>query len=219
VREVRAIRTDVMWRTALLSVILAVLGWASASWLTAGFEVWTAEGARRLTVVERPVPVPAALLAGHGVSGLDLRAWLSGKGRVTIVDFIYTRCPTVCSTLGSGFQQLQQAIAARPGDDVGLLSISFDPLHDDAARLQQYASQWRADPRHWRVVTVPDAAELKRLLDAFQVIVIADGLGGYEHNAALLIVDERGRLVRIFDDTDLDAALAYTGSIARGAPE
>jgi protein SCO1/2 len=207
-----------MMRTALLSMVLSLLGWASASWLTEGFRVWTAEGARRLTVVERPVPLPAALLAGPAMSGLDLRAWLRGKGQVTIVDFVYTRCPTVCSTLGSGFQQLQQAIAARPTDNVRLLSISFDPLHDDAVHLQQYAWQWRADPRHWRVVTVPDTAELKRLLDAFRVVVISDGLGGYEHNAALLIVDERGRLVRIFDDTDLDAALAYARSIARRAP-
>lgn len=62
---------------------------------------------------------------------------------------------------------------------------------------------------------MPDAAELKRLLDIFLVVVISDGLGGYEHNGALLIVDERGRLVRIFDHTDLDAALAYVRSLLR----
>lgn len=204
-----------MGRTTLLGLALALLGWLSASQLTEGFQVWTAEGARRLTVIERPVPTPPAVLAGPDMSGLGLPQWFSGAGRVTIVDFVYTRCATVCTTLGSGFEQLQQAIAKRPADGVKLLSISFDPLHDDAAQLRRYGLQWRADPAIWRVATVPDTHQLKRLLDAFQVVVIDDGFGGFEHNAALLIVDERGRLVRIFDDTELDAALAYARFIAR----
>lgn len=204
-----------MLRTASLSLTLALLGWASASWLTEDFQVWTAEGARRLSVIERPVPAPAAMLAGPGMTERSLPDWLGDTGEVTIVTFFYTRCFTVCTAVGSGLQQLQQAIAATPASGVRLLSISFDPVHDDPARLQQYALQWRADPGHWRVVTVPDAAELQGLLDAFQVVVIPDGQGGYEHNAALLIVDERGRLVRIFDDTERDTALAYARSIVR----
>ena len=198
-----------MLRTTLLSLGLALLSYLGASWLTEGFQVWTAEGARRLTVIDRPMAAPAVNIAGPDVTRRRLSDWLASDGRVTIVDFIYTRCPSVCSALGSGFQQLQQAIAANPSEGVRLLSISFDPAHDDAARLRQYASQLRADPRQWRFVTVPDHAELQRLLDAFQVVVIPDGLGGYEHNAALLVVDQRGRLVRIFDYTELDAALAY----------
>jgi len=204
-----------MLRTATLSLVLALFGWASASWLTQDFQVWTAEGARRLSVIERPVPAPAAVLAGPGLTQPSLPTWLTGTGEITIVAFFYTRCPTVCTALGSAFQQLQQSIAASPGDGVRLLTVSFDPVHDDAARLQQYASQRRADPGRWQVATVPDAAQLQRLLDAFQVVVIPDGLGGYEHNAALLIVDERGRLVRIFDVTDHDTALAYARAIAR----
>ena len=207
-----------MLRTALSSLALALLGGASASWLTEGFQVWTAEGARRLTVIDSPVAAPAVMLAGPGMPDRSLPDWLAGEGRVTIVDFIYTRCPDVCSVLGGSFQQLQQAIAASPAEGVRLLSISFDPAHDDAAQLQRYASQWRADPSRWRVATVPDAAQLRRLLDAFQVVVIADGSGGYEHNAALLVVDGRGRLVRIFDSADLDTALAYARALAlRGA--
>jgi protein SCO1/2 len=41
----------------------------------------------------------------------------------------------------------------------------------------------------------------------FQVVVIPDGMGGFEHNAALLVVDGRSRLVRIFDYAD--TALAW----------
>jgi protein SCO1/2 len=204
-----------MLRTALATLVLALLGWWSATWITQDFQVWTAEGARRLTVVNQPVVAPKAALAGPGLVDVDLRTWLTGASRATIVDFVYTRCPTVCTTLGSEFQQLQHAIANEAPDGVKLLSISFDPTHDDASSLQRYATQWRADPNRWAIAMVRDADQLEGLLKAFQVVVIDDGRGGYEHNAALLVLDGRGRLVRIFDDTELELALNYARSIAQ----
>lgn len=205
-----------MLRTALASVALALLGWWSAASITRDFRVWTAEGARRLTVIEQPVAVPKVVVTGVGLMDADLHTWLAGIGRATIVSFVYTRCPTICRTLGSGFEQLQQGLSKEPTDGVKLLSISFDSAYDDASRLQQYASQWRADPNRWVIAMVPDADQLQRLMKAFQVVVIDDGRGGYEHNAALLVIDGRGRLVRIFDDTEFALALNYARSIVQG---
>ena len=205
-----------MLRTVLASAAVAVLGWLSASWLTEGFEVFTAEGARRRAVATVPVPAPQATLLGVGLDGItgitgqSLHGLLAAPGRVTLVSFIYTRCPTVCKALGSSFQQLQAELSAPAlHSGIRLLSISFDPAHDDVAQLHRYATLWRADPQRWAVATVPDATQLQALLDAWQVVVIPDGLGGYEHNAALLVVDAGGRLVRIFDDSDSAAALAF----------
>lgn len=204
-----------MLRTTLATMALSLLGWWCAAWITQDFQVWTAEGARRLTVIEQPVAAPKVALAGPGLNDTDLHTWLTGTGRATIVDFVYARCPTVCTTLGSGFQQLQQSLSKSPTDGVKLLSISFDPAHDDASSLQRYAAQWRADPSRWGIATVRDSDQLQRLLTTFQVVVIDDGSGGYEHNAALLVVDGHGRLARIFDDTELELALNYARSIAQ----
>ena len=44
-----------MLRAAVLSLLLALCGYAAASWLTHGFQVWTDEGARRLEVALQPV--------------------------------------------------------------------------------------------------------------------------------------------------------------------
>ena len=202
-----------MWRTALASASLAAMAWLCASTLTEGFEVWTAEGARRLQVADAPVSAPYAVLVGNDLAGETLHEVLTHPGRVTIASFIYTRCASVCLAVGSNFQQLQQAIDALPAPDIGLLSISFDPAHDDAEQLRRHAALWHADARHWRMATVPDATQLQRLLDAWQVVVIDDGRGGFEHNAALLVIDRRGRLVRIFDDTDTHGALAFARSL------
>lgn len=202
-----------MWRTSLACAALASTAWVCASSLTEGFEIWTAEGARRLHVARAPVAAPHAVLVGPDINHLALRDLLASPGRVTIASFIYTRCPSVCVALGTDFQQLQQAIDAGAAGDIRLLSISFDPAHDETEQLRRHATLWRADPRHWRVATVPDSAQLKRLLDAWQVVVIDDGQGGYEHNAALLVIDQHSRLVRIFDEADGATALAFARAL------
>jgi protein SCO1 len=203
-----------MLRTSLASTALAVTALFCAVSLTEGFEVWTAEGARRLHVAKAPVAAPHAVLVGPDLTGMNLHDVLTHPGRVTIASFIYTRCPSVCLTLGSNLQQLQHVL----DPDIKLLSISFDPAHDDAEQLRRHAALWRADARHWRMATVPDRAQLERLLDAWQVVVIDDGGGGYEHNAALLVIDQRGRLVRIFDDADVTGALAFARALQRAGP-
>jgi protein SCO1/2 len=211
-----------MLRAAVLSLLLALCGYAAASWLTHGFQVWTDEGARRLEVALRPVDAPRVAVDGPGVAAPDLPALLAQGGGVTIADFIYTRCQTVCLSLGSSFQQLQAALqadrAAGQRANVRLLSISFDGARDHPAALRAYAQGLRADPALWRFVRVPDAAQEQALLRRLGVVVVPDGRGDYEHNAALLVFDARGRMVRVFDVAEQQLALDYARHLARSAP-
>jgi len=211
-----------MLRTAVLSLLLALCGYAAADWLTHGFQVWTDEGARRLEVALQPVDAPRVAVDGPGVAAPDLPALLAQGGGVTIADFIYTRCQTVCLSLGSSFQQLQAALqadrAAGQGANVRLLSISFDGAHDHPAALRAYAHGLQADPALWRFVRVPDAAQEQALLRRLGVVVVPDGRGDYEHNAALLVFDARGRMVRVFDVAEQQLALDYARHLARSAP-
>lgn len=209
-----------MLRTALLSVMLALAGYAAAAWLTHDFQVWTAEGARRLEVALRPVATPAVNVDGPGIAPQALSQHLADGQSVTLVDFIYTRCQTVCLAMGSSFQQMQQILQARQerGGRVKLLSISFDGRHDSLAVLQAYAARLSADPALWRFVRVQDPRDTQRLLADFQVVVVPDGRGDFEHNAALLVIDQKGRLVRIFDYAEQQLALDYAQHLAQAAP-
>ena len=211
-----------MLRTAALSLLLALCGYAAADWLTHGFQVWTDEGARRLEVALQPVDAPRVTVDGPGVAAPDLPALLAQGGGVTIADFIYTRCQSVCLSLGSSFQQLQAALqadrAAGQRANVRLLSISFDGARDHPAALRAYAQGLRADPALWRFVRVPDAAQEQALLRRLGVVVVPDGRGDYEHNAALLVFDARGRMVRVFDVAEQQLALDYARYLARSAP-
>jgi protein SCO1/2 len=207
-----------MFRTALLCVGLALAGYASAAWLTHDFQVWTAEGARRLEVALRPVATPEVQVDGPAIVKQPLARLLTDGRSVTVVDFVYTRCQTVCLSLGGVMQQMQASLrqdaAANRVAPVKLLSISFDGTYDDQPVLQRYAARLNADAALWRFVRMPDARDTRRLLDAFEVVVVPDGRGDYEHNAALLVVDPQGRLVRVFDYSEQQLALDYARHLA-----
>jgi protein SCO1/2 len=116
-------------------------------------------------------------------------------------------------------QQMQASLQAATPEaassaPVRLLSISFDGSHDDPAVLQRYATRMNADAGLWRFVRMPGEHDTARLLDAFQVVVVPDGRGDFEHNAALLVVDPHGRLVRVFDVAEQQLALDYARHLA-----
>ena len=208
-----------MLKTAFASAFLAASAYACAAWLTHDFQVWTAEGARRLEVALLPVATPAVQVQAASGPPQPLRQMLADGQKVTIVDFVYTRCQTVCLALGSTYQQMQASLQSVRQTDaaarrVQLLSISFDNQRDDPQALAGYAARLNADAAIWQMVGVPSLQDLTRLLADFQVVVVPSGQGDFEHNAALLVVDTQGRLVRIFDYADHQLALDYSRYLA-----
>ncbi|PYQ62164.1 MAG: SCO family protein [Acidobacteria bacterium] len=68
------------------------------------------------------------------------------RGKIVIMDFIYTRCVGPCPILSSTFARLQARLGDRLGKDVFLLSFSVDPTYDTPARLKEYAGRFHAKP-------------------------------------------------------------------------
>lgn len=185
---------------ATFATCLAVLlgGLVALFHATAGGTAFTTETLRRSEVARAPVQVPDfRVVDAHGHEQ-PLRQLLADDGRVWIVDFVYTRCATLCLSLGTVFQQLQaQVLAQGLQDRVGLLSISFDPEHDRPPALAAYARRMQMQPDTWRLLSLAEPADRRRLLDSFGIMVVPAPLGEFEHNAALHIVTADGRLVRI----------------------
>ena len=209
-----------MLRTALLTCLLALAGYASADWLTHDFQVWTAEGARRVEVALHPVTVPPVTIDGAGIAAQSLPTFLAQGDGITLAVFFYTRCQTVCLSLGSSIQQVQETLladrAAGNPSNVRLLSISFDGANDIPAVLQTYAHKLQADPAVWSLIRVPDADEQRVLLQRLGVVVVPDGRGDYEHNAALLVLSAQSRMVRVFDLAEVQLAQDYARHLAKG---
>ncbi len=170
-----------------------------------GFRAFTSEAARRLAVAEVPRLLPAAALEDGAGREFALGDYAGG---LVLVTFIYTGCPDICATVGDSFEQLYRALPASVrGGAVSLVSISFDP-RDQPADLAAYARRYGASDAAWRMARVIDDGARRAVLEAFGVVAITDGAGGFVHNAAIHLVDRRGRLARIIDYDRPDLALA-----------
>lgn len=205
-----------MWtlRTLVASAVIAVAGISVLATATDHFQAFTTETARRLAVLAHPVAVPAVMLetqTGELINLADLR------GRWLVIDFIYTRCASLCVALGSEFARLQDQLAeAIALDRVMLLSISFDPSYDEPRELAAYLQRSQSRGAGWLAARPTDAAELRQLTQRFGVTVIPDEYGGYTHNAAIHVVDPQGRLVEILDQDEPErVALILRRKLAR----
>ena len=186
-----------MFKTAIASAVV-ILAATCVFWIeTDGFSAFTTEGARRIDVARNPRAVPAILLQS---SDGDLVNLVSGGPQLTLVEFIYTSCPTLCVALGEDFYRLQESIARNPSrSSVRLLSISFDWDRDTPDRLAEYAKSHRARSPIWQIVRPTSAADLRHLLEVFGIVVKDDGAGGFVHNAAIHMINGNGQLVKIGD--------------------
>jgi protein SCO1/2 len=99
------------------------------------------------------------------------------KGKVTLITFIYTRCPFAdyCPLVSKNFAQIYAAMRANPAlySKVRLLSVSFDPAHDTPQVLRQYGSTFHAttggDPfDRWEFATAPPK-DLEKITQFFGV--------------------------------------------------
>ncbi len=194
-------------RTLLASIVLLTAGIGSLYGATSGFRAFTTESARRIAVQDHPPvvpPLPLQTADGRRTSFGELR------GRWLVVDFIYTRCTLLCPLQGAEFARLQRELAEPiASGKVALLSVSFDPARDDPAALADYLRNHDDVGPGWLAARPVGEADLAALTRVFGVVVIPDGMGGFTHNAATLVVDPDGRLVTILDWDDFRGAARY----------
>ncbi|PKP78236.1 MAG: SCO family protein [Alphaproteobacteria bacterium HGW-Alphaproteobacteria-3] len=190
---------------ALAASVAVVLAGLAVLWqATDGGQALTAERARRLTALRDMPAVPEVVL--ETMTGTPLPLGGPTK-RATLVEFIYTTCPTICQAAGAEMARLADDVRAAGLDEsVRLVSISFDPGRDDPDALNAYGEGHGADGALWTVAR-PDPDDLPALLATFGVVVIPDRWGGFTHNTALHVVDAGGRLRAIVDYDDPAAAL------------
>ena len=68
------------------------------------------------------------------------------KGKVVIINVIFTSCKNTCPMMTATFARLQDWLGARLNTDVNMISISVDPETDTPQRLKVYADSFKARP-------------------------------------------------------------------------
>ena len=197
------------WRTFISTTLIAVLALCAFAGVTHGFAAVTSDGVRRADIASTPRVLPDIGLVDSTGQALSLSDYSRPAGQITFVALTYVRCRTVCLTSVAGQSWLQGEIRSRGlGGRVRLLTLSFDPESDTPDVLEGHARRLSADQDLWCFATVRKPSDLQAMLDLFGIVVLADGLGGYSHNAALFMVNEDGRLSRAYDIERPDIALA-----------
>jgi len=127
------------------------------------------------------------------------------KGKVVAITFIYTRCPlpNFCFRASNNLGVLHRRFAHRMGKDLVLLTITFDPEHDQPETLADYARTWTKDGAGWHFLTGP-STEVKSLCRAFGVNSWQDE-GLLTHSLHTVIVDREGRIAANLEGNEYTA--------------
>ena len=75
------------------------------------------------------------------------------KGKIIVVDFFFTRCPTFCPGMARSMKKLQDSFKKNDTSIVQFISVSIDPLHDSVPQLRKFADRFNVNPDSWWLVT------------------------------------------------------------------
>ena len=122
------------------------------------------------------------------------------RGTVLAVTFIYTRCPlpNFCPVMDRHFRAVQEQVRTDPAlrGGVRLLSVSFDPEHDQPGVLAKHAANLGADPAVWHFLT-GNREDVDAFAAQFGVAVMRDAATPDEivHSLRTAIIDGEGKLM------------------------
>jgi protein SCO1/2 len=171
----------------------------------------TARRLKLLNQVANP-PTVKAVAIGESVPNFTLTDQNRGKvvlsnfaGKVIVLNFVYTRCalPNFCFRSSNNLWLLQRRFRQRLGRDLVLLTVTFDPTHDDPVTLAKYAATWKADPKSWHFLT-GSADDVHRICDLFGEDFFQDE-GLMNHSLHTAIIDRRGKLVANLEGNEFSA--------------
>jgi len=74
------------------------------------------------------------------------------KGKIIVLDFFFTHCPTICPGMAMAMKKLQKSFEQNP-EIVQFISISVDPEHDSVPQLRKFADKLNINHDTWWFVT------------------------------------------------------------------
>jgi protein SCO1 len=113
------------------------------------------------------------------------------RGKVLVLNFIFTTCTDVCPLFTANLAQLQRKLNGRFSGDIFFLSITTDPEVDSAKHLKAYGQRHGVDFQNWAFLTGSET-QLKAVWDSFGVTVIKKGRGLVQHTSLTTVIDRQG---------------------------
>ncbi|KAA1245921.1 SCO family protein [Aquimarina sp. RZ0] len=134
------------------------------------------------------------------------------NGKVYVVDFFFTSCPTICPKMSSNMVYLQNRLTDYK--DFGIASFTINPKRDTPGVLKKYADNYKVTNPDWNFLT-GDREDIYELANAGFNIYAAENPevpGGFEHNGYFALIDQDG-YIRCRYDASGNPIVYYRGTI------
>jgi protein SCO1/2 len=124
------------------------------------------------------------------------RSLASLRGKVVLLDFIYTHCPGPCPILTGTHVRVQRTLPDDVKAGVWFASVSLDPERDTQAALKQYAKSRGADVASWSFLG-GTPAEVEDVIARYGVgKAPGAGHGEIQHVVVTFLIDREGRIAK-----------------------
>lgn len=135
--------------------------------------------------------VPAFGLTNQEGQKISDKSYL---GKVYVVEFFFSTCPTICPKMNRNMVDIQNMFFGNP--NFGIASISIDPTHDTPQVLKDHAKLIGAKSSNWHFLTGDQQYIFDLANKGFNVYAGKNPKipGGFEHSGFFALIDKKGNI-------------------------
>lgn len=132
------------------------------------------------------------------------------EGKVYVIEFFFTTCPTICPRMNRNLIQIQNAF--KDFEDFGVASFTINPDYDTPEVLKSYANQYGVTNPNWHLMTGNKEDIYKLSNEGFNLYTAeeSDVAGGFEHSGNFALIDKNG-FIRSRKDNFGNPIIYYRG--------
>ena len=125
----------------------------------------------------------------------------SYKGKIHVVDFFFSHCPTICPAMTMNMVKLQKSAKDL---NIGFVSFTVDPQKDSSERLLWYQDAFGINGDNWNLLTGNQSLIYQLGVNGFLVPNQEDALapGGFLHSEKMMLIDAKSRIRGYYVGTD-----------------
>ena len=118
----------------------------------------------------------------------------SYKGKVYVVEFFFSTCPSICPIMNKNMKLVQEAFATNT--NFGIASITINPENDTPEVLNKYAETISAKGVNWNFLTGNKSKIFEIANKGFNLFAGENKKvnGGFEHSGFFALIDKSGNI-------------------------
>ncbi len=129
-------------------------------------------------------------------------------GKVYVVEFFFTNCPTICPVMNQNLKEIEKEINH---PDFGVVSITIDPKRDTPKILKKHQEKLQIKNPNWHFLT-GNRDYIYQISKEFNIYVGKDEATaeGLNHSGKFALVDKNGKIRCRFEENGVPV-LYYSG--------